>query len=220
MSCLANVPLSSARSRRLRRARLCLRDGSAYTSFLRIRTLGSSRQSKLWGRQQQTHSGFNCGERHRRASRLPVSSLRLRVGQKRKRLWLGTYTFWFWLSFWLTAGALANHHLNLIKCGIIFSDVEEVLQHDTPLHQWTLEQHFKALSFHVLCYFAFISFWNYLFCFANTKLNPTLEAFPCGRMSCYNWLKLTERRMKKGDTRSVECCIPRYYILNYYKSIF
>lgn len=47
MSCLVNVPLSSVRSRGLRCARLCLRDGSAYTSFLRIHTHGSSRQSKL-----------------------------------------------------------------------------------------------------------------------------------------------------------------------------
>lgn len=59
MSCLVNVPLSSVRSRRLRCARLCLRDGSAYTSFLRIHTQGSSRQSKLWGKQQ---SVFNCRE--------------------------------------------------------------------------------------------------------------------------------------------------------------
>ncbi len=62
MSCLVNVPLSSVRSRRLCCARLCLRDGSAYTSFLRIHTQGSSRQSKLWGEQQHTHSVFNCRE--------------------------------------------------------------------------------------------------------------------------------------------------------------
>lgn len=62
MSCLVNVPLSSVRSRRLRCARLCLRDGSAYTSFLRIHTQGSSRQSNLWGDQQHTHSVFNCRE--------------------------------------------------------------------------------------------------------------------------------------------------------------
>lgn len=62
MSCLVNVPLSSVRSRRLRCARLCLREGSAYTSFLRIHTQGSSRQSKLWGEQQHTQSVFNCRE--------------------------------------------------------------------------------------------------------------------------------------------------------------
>lgn len=62
MSCLVNVPLSSVRSRRLRCARLCLRDGSAYTSFLRIHTQGSSRQSKIWGEEQHTHSVFNCRE--------------------------------------------------------------------------------------------------------------------------------------------------------------
>lgn len=62
MSCLVHVPLSSVRSRSLFCARLCLRDGSAYTSFLRIHTQGSSRQSKPWGEQQQTHSVFNCRE--------------------------------------------------------------------------------------------------------------------------------------------------------------
>jgi len=62
MSCLVNVPLSSVRSRRLRCARLCLSDGSAYTIFLRIHTHGSSRQSKLWGEQQHMHPGFNCRE--------------------------------------------------------------------------------------------------------------------------------------------------------------
>lgn len=55
MSCLVNIPLSSVMSRRLRCARLCLRDGSAYTSFLRIHTQGSSRQSKLWG-ETATHA--------------------------------------------------------------------------------------------------------------------------------------------------------------------
>lgn len=62
MSCLVNVPLSSVMSRRLHCARLCLRDESAYTSFLRIHTQGSSRQSKLWGEQQRAHSVFNCSE--------------------------------------------------------------------------------------------------------------------------------------------------------------
>lgn len=66
MSCLANVPLSSERSRRLRCARLCLREGSAYTSFLRIHTQGSSRQSKLWGeRRQHTHS-VQLQEKHKK----------------------------------------------------------------------------------------------------------------------------------------------------------
>lgn len=75
MSCLVNVPLSSVRSRRCRCARLCLRDGSAYTSFLRIHTQGSSRQSNLWGKQQHTHSVFNCKENTNKATRcLSVSS--------------------------------------------------------------------------------------------------------------------------------------------------
>lgn len=62
MSCLVNVPLSSVRSRRLRCAKLCLRDGSAYTSFLRIHTQDSSRQSKLWGEQQHTRSVLIAGK--------------------------------------------------------------------------------------------------------------------------------------------------------------
>lgn len=73
MTCLANVPLSSVRRRGLRCARLCLRDGSAYTSFLRIHTQGSSRQSKLWGQQQHMHSVFNCTE-NKHTNSLSVSS--------------------------------------------------------------------------------------------------------------------------------------------------
>lgn len=69
MSCLVTVPLSSVRSRSCRCARLCLRDGSAYTSFLRIHTQGSSRQSNLWGKQQHTHSVFNCKENTNKATR-------------------------------------------------------------------------------------------------------------------------------------------------------
>lgn len=74
MSCLVNVPLSSVRSRSCRCARLCLRDGSAYTSFLRIHTQGSSRQSNLWGKQQHTHSVFNCKENTNKGTRCQSAS--------------------------------------------------------------------------------------------------------------------------------------------------
>lgn len=74
MSCLVNVPLSNVRSRRLHCARLCLRDGSAYTSFLRIHIQGSSRQSMLWGKQQHMHLMFNCEENtNKHTDFLPVS---------------------------------------------------------------------------------------------------------------------------------------------------
>lgn len=214
MSCLANVPLSSARSRRLRRARLCLRDGSAYTSFLRIRTLGSSRQSKLWGGQQQTRSVFNCGERRRRTSRLPVSSLWLHVGRRKKAAIGNVYILI--LIFFLTDGRRSHKSsTDSIKCGLLFLVTWKKCYNMTPpciSEPWN--SIFKALSFHVLCCFASIGYWNYLFCFANTQLNQTFEAFTCGRTSCYNFLKLMERRMKKRDTKSVERCIPLYYILN------
>lgn len=62
MSHLARLPLSSVRRRRVCSASLCLRDESAYTSFLRIQTHGSNRPSKLWGKQQHMHSVSNCRE--------------------------------------------------------------------------------------------------------------------------------------------------------------
>lgn len=37
-------------------ARRCLREESAYTSFLRIHTHGSNRQSMLWRKKTQTHT--------------------------------------------------------------------------------------------------------------------------------------------------------------------
>lgn len=131
MSCLANVPLSSARSRRLRCARLCLRDGSAYTSFLRIRTLGSSRQSKLWGGRQQTHSVFNCGERHRRTSRLPVSSLRLHVGQTEKAV-IGNVYILISIFFLTDSGRSHKSSTDLIKCGLLFLVTQEKCYNMTP----------------------------------------------------------------------------------------
>lgn len=82
MSCLVNVPLSSVRSRRLRCARLCLRDGSAYTSFLRIHTQGSSRQSKLWGEQQHGTQCLIAGKMQTNKNIISVSSCSLSLTYK------------------------------------------------------------------------------------------------------------------------------------------